>query len=420
MVTAYFLIRITSVLLLGSTSSWAAFHNRQLLPLGDREVLIANTGVAGNPSAGAVYYNPAGLALLQYPSISLSGSTYLYSESEISPLVRADNTNLNYKASGFNTIPAMVTSAWKWRETTLAFSVLVPDSLKLEHRQTFLTTNTRTTLDQIQSNNDLWVAFSLGRFVFDRWAIGLTVFAMQHMNSSSLILTIRNLASQNTASVSHVHLKTSVYNAAATLGIRWQVTDFFDLGLRVQSRALRLSGSADGYRYTQTVVELGALNIQEKEQKEIAASYPLPTDATIGTKLRLGNLSLLFDVSVQEGITYDLYPGSDFSFIEQLNSTFRYNFGAELELSPSFTLCAGWFINPSAIHSVRGRPEGTISQTFYGATGGVSFISGRVRTGLGIYYSQSLGNVVPYGDTQGEGSVTQTGAGGMVVLSYYF
>ena len=48
--------------------------NPNLLPLGEEEALLANTGTARSGSTGAVFYNPAGLSTVEGTSFSLSGS----------------------------------------------------------------------------------------------------------------------------------------------------------------------------------------------------------------------------------------------------------------------------------------------------------------------------------------------------------
>jgi len=45
-------------------------ENRDLYPLGEKEALMANTGIAASGSTGSVYFNPAGLVSVQKNRIS--------------------------------------------------------------------------------------------------------------------------------------------------------------------------------------------------------------------------------------------------------------------------------------------------------------------------------------------------------------
>lgn len=402
-----------------SGAALADIENRNLFPFGEREVLLGNAGTAQSPSTGAVFYNPAGLALLDHPTISVSGSTYLYSKLDVSPIAVADNTNLDYHATGFDAIPATVVSTIESGDWTLALSILVPDSIKLENRLTFPTPNTSTTIVQVVNSSDLWLALSGARYVGDGFALGASLFVMQHRDSQTIASVTRSLANRGVAAVTNSHLRNTVYNLSLTAGAFWQATSFLDVGLRVQTPTVKLGGGADGYTFTQRVSQAGTgFDINENESKDIASRYTLPLDMTLGTKVTFGGgLSLLADLSLQAGAAFDAFPDSPYSSPVDTRATFRANFGLEAELTDSFLLGAGFIYNPSSFRTIEGRKEGASYRDFLGVTGGVSFQSDRVRSGVGLFYLWSSGEYLPYGTTT-PGKVSQSGAGATLVFAY--
>ena len=91
---------------LAVSPSWADFKNHNLLPMGEKEAFRGNTGTGIRGSAGAAYYNPAGLASLKGARISLSGTTFLYFDSQTDKLIYLDSTDLAYKEFGFSSVPS--------------------------------------------------------------------------------------------------------------------------------------------------------------------------------------------------------------------------------------------------------------------------------------------------------------------------
>ncbi len=395
----------------------AEVENPQLFPFGEREVLTGNAGVAGSPSSGAVVYNPAGLALIEHSSLSVSGSTYIVQNMKAAPLFRIDGTDLEYTASGFETIPASVISVTRSNDWALAFAVLVPESLKLNNRLSFSTPNTSTTIHQIQTNSDLWLTASYAKQLGADWAAGITLFAIQKSQASAVTLTSRNPATPALPGVSHNDFKSSVINVAAAIGLRWKASPSVDLGFRARLPAVRLMGSGDGYKYEQSSNGT-ALTVNDQEAKDMDAYSSLPLDVALGACWHLGeSVRLLTDVSLQAGTTFDLFPGTEFSNVTTTDARARYNVGLEVSASPELILAAGLLFNPSAKPAAN-QAEGDIRQDFTGLTAGVTWQSDRVRTGIGLFYFWSTGTFVPFNNPTGTGQFTQRGLGATLVFSY--
>lgn len=67
-------VLILIFLIVFSSQSRAEFGGLHVMPLGEREALMANTGVALRNSSGAVYYNPAGLVGVEHRRFTLASS----------------------------------------------------------------------------------------------------------------------------------------------------------------------------------------------------------------------------------------------------------------------------------------------------------------------------------------------------------
>src|SRR5262245_20313674 len=75
-------------------------YNPNSLPIGERAAMLGNTGIT-SPYGEAVYYNPANLGRIDYPSLSVSGSTYLLYEFSVDPYAYRDSVGRRFSANGF-------------------------------------------------------------------------------------------------------------------------------------------------------------------------------------------------------------------------------------------------------------------------------------------------------------------------------
>jgi long-subunit fatty acid transport protein len=116
---------LLTLLIFSSTHAWAFSYtdNRGLLPIGEVESFMANTGAALSGSTGAVYYNPAGLASIDRHHISLSANSYLSTRSEVNPIQTIDGVDMNFSTKGLQAIPTSFVSTGQHEQWRYAFSV---------------------------------------------------------------------------------------------------------------------------------------------------------------------------------------------------------------------------------------------------------------------------------------------------------
>ncbi len=144
----------------------------------------------------------------------------------------------------------------------------------------------------------------------------------------------------------------------------------------------------------------------------------IPLDAGLGATWHFSEaVRLLTDVSFQAGTKFDLYPGSSFSNVTEVQAGPRFNVGLEVNASREMVFAAGYFYNPSTKPAAN-QVEGDIRQNFSGVTGGVTWQADRVRTGVGLFYFWSTGTFVPFNNPTGSGRFAQNGLGATLVFSY--
>ena len=393
--------------------------NRQILPIGESEAFLGNAGVGRAHDTGSVFYNPAGLMELDSGRVSMTGSLYLNFSTQSDAIVRFDNTDVGYQASGFNTIPAFYVATMRFSDLwSGAFSVLVPNYIEVENRVSFTTPNTRGNIVQNLRSNDLWLGVSLAHQIDSSWNIGVSLYGIQHQEAQTIALDANFPAmANNTVTTSLSQEKLSVLGLSAILGISYFVTDRFELGLRAQSPLIQMSGTADTFQSVHQVAN-GAVTSKGEDLRGTPAAYRLPVDFTLGTAWTPSDwAALLLDVSLQLGASYSSIPGSALSDSVNLKPTPRFNLGVELRPTPHLPIRAGFYYNPSA-NGMDPTQDGYLSENFYGVTAGVGINSSKVETGVGAFYLWSSGKAVPV-NGNGSSSLLRSHASGVLLTVSY-
>lgn len=407
------------LVLLFVTHLKADISNRGAFPFGEIEGFIGNAGVGGAGSTGAVYYNPAALVELNHPKIAVSGSTYFHFRTDNDNIIRVDNTDLDYSASGFNTVPSSVVSTFKNDSFSWAYFVLVPESNQIENQVSWATPNTSTSIIQMNNASELWLGAAAGFPITSNLAIGGSLYAIRHTSLEHSSIIIDTLTATNTTSTTISHTSESVYGLSATLGILYKPVNWLSAGLRIQSPLLHLSGTGTGFSGTRTVNN-GTLTNTNLQDNNLSARYTLPLDMTLGFRAVMQRgWDLHFDTSLQTGLEYSRYPGSQFNVVETVKTTPRFSLGSRMGLSNYAVLSAGVFYNPSATPETAtvSNPLGHID--YWGITGGIDFAYDRVKTGIGGFFAFSRAETQQIGNPAGLAKSDVRFIGAMVNIGYY-
>jgi hypothetical protein len=394
--------------------------NPNNIPFGENESFLGNAGIGRATDTGAVYYNPSGLAEIGSGRIAVSGAVYLSFSTHYDALTRTDNTNVPFDFSGFNTIPSTYVATRRVGDWVGALSILVPSSLLLDDHASFTTPNAQGNLVYSLGESELWIGVSAARKIGERFSVGLTVFGIEHEQTSVIGADAQNVNTPTTVfatSLARESLRT--FGLAATLGASYIAADWLRFGVRAQSALIQLYGNAKSYQVQRTVN--GPTPTVGGEDVQGDANYAMPFDFGVGTALvPVEWLTLLVDASLQLGTSYSTFPASRFvNDTVTLSATPRLNVGVELKPAPAFPVRFGVYYDPSANGTRRGDP-GFLKEDFFGLTAGVGFNDEHVRTSVGGFYVWSSGEATPGGAPGTTASVSSRGVGALLTTAYAF
>ncbi len=391
--------------------------NPNLIPLGESEAFLGNAGVARASDTGAVYYNPAGLAELTSGRISASGAVYMSFSTHIDSIVRVENTDVPFDASGFNTIPATYVATRRFGSWVTALSVLVPSSLAFDDHKSLAVPDTLTNLIFSSSTSELWIGLSAAHKISDRWSFGATVFGVQHELTQILGADLVSTTTPGVFSTELAREDLNTVGLTATLGLAYTATDWLRFGLRAQSPLVQVYGKAASFQVLRT--ENGAGPGASGEDVQGPANYAMPFDFSLGTAISpTGWMTVLFDASLQTGANYQSFPASTF-FNEDLSlqPTLRLNLGVELTPIQSVPIRLGAYYDPSTNGGQPGDPNFE-KEDFYGLTAGVGFNTDHVRTTVGGFYLWSSGQMT--NDDGTTAGIHSQGFGALLSTAYVF
>ena len=388
--------------------------NRNLFPFGEREALLANTGIT-SASSGAVFYNPGNLARLTHSEISASGTTLMRFSTSTEALLVIEGEDQKFEASGFLVIPASLVSTYHLGDLVLATSVLVPDSSELDNRITLSSPRLQATLVQKNFREDLMLGISAARR-FGRVSVGLSLYGMRRSTSnfSQTLVTVEDPEEGTSITQTSSNLAFTVFGATAILGVAVEVHPLVTVGARLHGPLLEVADSGTAYNASLSVVDGEEPQVEESVQS-LAFDAPLPLDLGVGVSYRpIPALELMLDANLQ-------VPETVFGDGPPLDPALRVSAGAELELNRTFRALLGLRYDPSAVAHSRRNDPGVAAENYVGITGGISRQSGRTRTGLGGFLLFSRGSLVPISTDDVVGrraSFESTAIGGLLTVSY--
>lgn len=361
-------------------------YNTNILPLGDKEALMGNTGTGGLGSTGAVFYNPAALMQLEGSSFSLSGSAYMVYSFEATPFTVIDDDRLDYKGSGFQSVPTslvMARSLGAWR---VAFSLLVPAQFKYEGQQDWgfdlAGEPYRLKILQNYSESMFLGGLSVAHRINDRWSWGVSVHGQYFAYLSASDVRISSVNDPTRTALSTTRDQRSPISAYVLGGLHRQ-GEKLGLGLRVALPSIRISGKGEHYAYE--YLALSGSNpptVQETDLTGLKADFETPFDVRLGATYRSSErLKLAMDASYGTGVAYDVVSGQGYSEREELESTYRLSVGAELNVQEQRALLLGLSWAPST--ATTNGISNTIS--FISCTAGVKLTLGRSETTVGYF-----------------------------------
>lgn len=387
-------------------------YNTNILPLGDKEALLGNTGTGGLGSTGAVFYNPAALTLLEGSSFSLSGSAYMHYAFEASPFAVVAGNSLDYAGNGFQSVPTSMVMARSMGAWKVAFSLLVPTQFKYEGQDDwdFLLGGAPYRLKLLQNYSEALFmgGLTVARKIDDRWSWGVSVYGqyLSYLSFNDVRLTRADDPTLTSISITRdTRRPISLY----VLGGLHRQAGNWGLGLRIAAPSFRILGQGTHYAYTyQALVPGASTTTGETDLTGLTADFETPLDLRLGaTYTPSAKLRLALDASYGSGVEYASVSGPGYSVRDELESTFRVSGGGEFALAQGRALLGGLSWSPST--STTDGVENTIDLLSF--TAGVKVSMGRSESTLGYFGALGTGDLPSVGsDVRGTQTYQFNGA----------
>lgn len=366
-------------------------YNASLLPLGDKEPLMANTGTGGLGSTGAVYYNPAALTMVDETSLSLSGDAYMSYKYTAKPLTVILGTPIDYEAAGFESIPTSVITVKKYKTWRFAFSALVPASFNYEGvtdwEIPFLNQQLKLKLSQDVSEKILISGLTTAKDLGSGWAVGISAFAQFYSY-------LQNLDLQTTLPISQEFLLTTKerekMNPTSLLLIaglqkRWEK---INIGLKITLPNIYMFGKGDYYRFnysnsgSTSGIETSEINI-----KRAKVLFSTPWEFRIGTTyLPSEKINIAFDMSYSTDLTYNAFDTPEYVDEHVIKGNFRFSLGNEILLGEKLSSYVGAAFTPIVIEQGDEIKKNEVID-FWSFFAGIRNNSDKIESSLGFFYT---------------------------------
>jgi long-subunit fatty acid transport protein len=381
--TQFFLILILFVSL--NSFGYSYIDNRNLFPLGEKEMFMANSGVALTQSSGNVFYNPAGLADLGSAKLSLSSNTYFNSKTEYKSIQTLDDQNIPFSTSGTQSIPSTLVSAWKGENLAWAFSILVPHQLKVQD-STIYSSNSYEAIQitRSQSFQILMVGGTIAGTVANSFRLGASCFLTTYQSSQQFdfVATPRSSTTLKPAVVSN-YFNSDLMGSLCHLGVQHDASDLLSWGLTLKSPLFVSSKKGTG---TQFIQEPTAGVFKTDGPKSVEANFEMPAEVSAGIKWNLNDRFKVYtDANYQMAAEY--FDGNLIATKYEHIGTLRVNGGLQIKVSEKNELLAGVSYNPSSIKSSAIEAQ----ENYFVGSIGFQSVSENSVLGIGVFLADSIG-----------------------------
>lgn len=382
-----------SILILNITSIQSqSIFNPNIIPLGDKEALMGNTGTGGLGSTGAVFYNPAALTMLDGNSFSLSASAYMQYKFTSDPFEIINDQKLIYEAVDYQSIPSSVVMARKKGDWNIALSLLIPQDFLYEGQTTWNVNlggaNAKFKVLQNFKENIFLAGLSAARKLNNGFSVGITMYgsAYAYTDITDVSATFSNdptLLSVNTTRT-RVH-PFDIYFIAGVL----KEMDKWNIGLTITSPNINIWRAGSYYEYSFSNLD-GNNASSNVDEQELDGQFKYPLEIRLGSVYKATERTkVALDVTYRAEADYNVFK--DFrpeDFGVDTRGQFRLNAGLEFQISNKFAYYLGGSYNPSTLE----ESDLEASQLFIGGHTGLKLITKYLETSVGFFYNKGSGD----------------------------
>lgn len=387
-----------------SLKAFAFIENRHLFPMGDAEMMMANTGIALKASSGNAFFNPAGLAQLKQRRLSLSGNTYMRHTVDVKPALVVDDRDVNLSSAATQAVPSSVISTLPWKDFTFGFGVFVPEQLRTTELSQLDTPAYDVQLSRSFDQQLLLIGLSAGGTIAKVDA-GAGCFFGMFTSAQTITMVGMPKAGSGIANPSQVstYRNISARMIFCQVGAQKDVADATRVGAVLRLPSMSLEGSAEFWGFQRPSNPTTTTPIANSGIQKRSAKYEVPTELAVGVAHRFGpRAQALADLAYQFGGTFSPVDG-EASW--EIAGTLRWNAGMEYLLTDAHVLRAGYGFNPSSFVM---KTDGDIREDYSILTAGYEYREAQSTLGLGLFSAASSGSSRVNADRRGSVSTRAT------------
>jgi len=388
-----FLVSLAIVLVAGS--SYAQDGHYWTQQYGTKSMLLSGSVIGGVEDLGAVYYNPARLAVIPNPAFLLSASVYEYNQ------LSADNAlgdKRSLSKSEIKGVPTLAAGTFKIKKLPkhhFAYAIMTRQLSDLGF-------NYQNEVDgdlfqNINSNNEFfngevgftnkgneqWIGLTWSYPVSSKISIGVTTNLVNNNQTKGANIDLRALSIQSTDTLVATYSYQRTYNYQE-MGLLWKagLSATFDkwlIGLTIKTPMIRLSGKGT-YNFEEYFAPIPGLNdtiprytTSSQDALEVKSRSPLAIG--LGITRILGKNKIHFSTEWYSGVgkytmmqaqdhTSQANPSNNISFIltDEAKSVWNAGLGAEWYISEHVSGYASFSTDFSSVNSditrfVERKPE---------------------------------------------------------------
>ncbi len=366
-------------------------YNPNIIPLGDKEALMGNTGTGGIGSTGAVYYNPAALTMLDGNSFSLSASAYMRYKFTADPIDVINGQDLLYEAVDYQSIPSSVVIAKKKGDWNIALSLLIPQDFLYEGQTTWNvpidTYQSKFKILQNFKENLFLAGLSAAHKLGNGYSIGLTMYGTAYAYTSISDISATFPDDPSLLSVSTSRTRVHPFDIFFIAGVLKEM-EKWNIGLSVTTPNINIWKAGSYYEYNFSNLG-GTSESSVVDEQDLDGQFKYPMEIRLGTVYRASERTLLaMDLTYRSESDYHIF--GDFrpdEFAIDTRGQFRVNAGLEFDTSEKLNYLIGGSYNPSTLVETGSEA----SQVFIGGYTGLKLITKYLETSIGFFYNRGSG-----------------------------
>jgi hypothetical protein len=340
-------------------------------------MLLGGSVIGGVEDLGAVFYNPARIALIENPAFLLNSNVYEFSQLTVED---AFGERANLSKSNFSGIPSFVAGTFKLgfaENHHFAYSILVRHSsdLSFTYRDEVSgdvidafpgTELFEGEIELIQKLKEQWFSITWSYAINPKFGVGVTTTVAQTTHRKGNEINLRAFTESAEVALYSYHrdYDLSVFNVLWKIGAAWEL-EKIHLGLTITTPSIRVINGAS-YNYQQYFSGIEGTTVDDEiyensYQNGLAASSKTPLSIGIGSTFLLGKNKLHISGEWFNKIPeYTMIQASDhigqstgdtigFQVLGDLKSVFNAGLGIDIFLSEKVSLYSSFNTDFSAV-----------------------------------------------------------------------